>query len=101
MMKTSDHLRTGAWLKLAVLLAVLAALTAGLILAAPLLPGVAGEVIRNNEQQDIRAGALFYSELTELAEFTAEGGKYFFQPAGDAADRGGDAVSSDGGERTQ
>lgn len=100
-MNTRDHRRTRAWLKLAVLLSLLAALTAGLILAAPLLPGIAGEVLRNNEQQGIRAGALFYSELTELEEFTAKGGKYSFQPAGGAADRGSDAVSSDGGERTQ
>jgi hypothetical protein len=70
--------RARAWLKLAAMLALLAAISMALILVAPLLPGMAGEVIENNERQGIQADALFYSEVAELKEFTSEQGRYSF-----------------------
>ncbi len=62
------------WLKLALgaMAAVAFLVTAQLVSSS--LPGAAGKVYERNYSQDIDASALFYTEVTDVHEFSVTGG---------------------------
>lgn len=62
------------WLKLAMAAAVAAAFLVAAQLVSPSLPGAAGMVYEQNCSQDIDASALFYTEVTDVHEFSVTGG---------------------------
>lgn len=57
------------WMKLIGVVLLLAATLALVHLASPHLPGMAGDVFRNNIEQNVEATALIYSESGDIKEY--------------------------------
>jgi len=65
------------WLKLALAAAAAATFLVVAQLVSPSLPGAAGKVYEQNCSQGIDASALFYTEVTDVHEFSVTGdGRY-------------------------
>ena len=76
-MSGPSRTRAGRWLALVGAVVAVFALLAGAHRISPSLPGSPGEVFRQNQQQDLDASALFYTEVTDVREFIdLENGRY-------------------------
>lgn len=72
----SRHGRWGRWAALLGTLAAIVVLVAAAQRWSPALPGAAAQVYLNNVEREYAPSAYFYTEVTGVAEFVGEDGRY-------------------------